>query len=89
GSANFERGDYQEAITIWKKVLNQVPADSDIVQIVLSNLETAQARLAEKSTLAGESTNQLSSSANDSPNLQKSVPGAQLSGVVELDPSLR
>lgn len=89
GSANFERGDYQEAITIWKKVLNQVPADSDIVQIVLSNLETAQARLAEKSTLAGESTNELSSSANDSPNLQKSVPGAQLSGVVELDPSLR
>lgn len=89
GSANFERGDYQEAIAIWKRVLNQAPADADIVQIVLDNLEAAQAHLAQKSTLIGEPTNELSSSANDSPGLKKSVPETRLSGVVELDPSFR
>ncbi len=43
GSAAFERGDYDAAITFWKKVLALAPPDSEIVQVANGNIKEALA----------------------------------------------
>ncbi len=43
GSAAFERGDYDAAITLWKKVVLLAPADSEIVQVANGNIKEALA----------------------------------------------
>lgn len=89
GSANFERGDYQEAIKNWKKVVNLARADSDVVQIVLGNLDEAQERLSMSSSLLSQSPNNIASLSESVGKLKKIDSATELSGVVELDAAVR
>lgn len=78
GSAAFERGDYDAAITHWRKVLALAPADSEIVQVANDNIEEALAAAA----------------AGGQPIVEKSsvattTQATQVAGTVELDPALR
>jgi cytochrome c-type biogenesis protein CcmH len=78
GSAAFERGEYDAAITLWKQVLALAPAESEIVQVANDNIREALA----------------ASQASPRPEVEKSSATAttqatQLAGTVELDPALR
>jgi len=78
GSAAFERKDYANAVTRWQQILPLVPADSDAARSTSNSIAEAQSMMG-NSPLAA----------------QKPVPatsvagGAQVAGVVELDPALR
>ncbi len=78
GSAAFERGDYDAAITLWKKVVAIAPADSEIVQVANDNMKEARAAMA-----AGNGPVAEKSSVTTATN------ATQVAGTVELDPSLR
>lgn len=44
GSAALERGDYAAAVKPWKKILAQVPADSDMGRSISANIVKAEAQ---------------------------------------------
>jgi cytochrome c-type biogenesis protein CcmH len=73
-SAAFQRGDYTQAETRWKQVLELVPPDSEFAQATQASIEQARAR--EPGAVARAGT----------PAAQG---GARLAGTVELDPALR
>lgn len=76
GSAAFERQDYAAAIGEWRKVLDVVPADSNVAERIRTSIADAQAR----------------SGANPAPAAEKAAPpaaAASIRGVVALDASLR
>ena len=93
GSAAFERGDYDAAITHWKKVLALAPADSEIVQVANDNIQEALAAAAAgNQPVVAEAP--FASRETAQPIVEKSsvtatTQAAQVAGTVELDPSLR
>jgi cytochrome c-type biogenesis protein CcmH len=78
GSAAFERGDYDAAITRWKKVLALAPADSEIVQVANDNIKEALAAAAAGNQPAVEESS-----------VTPTTQATQVAGTVELDPALR
>lgn len=78
GSAAFERGNYDAAITYWKKVLALAPADSEIVQVANDNIKEALAAVAAGNQPIAENSS-----------VTATTQATQLAGTVELDPSLR
>jgi cytochrome c-type biogenesis protein CcmH len=93
GSAAFERGDYDAAMTFWKKVLAIAPADSEIVQVANDNIrEALAAKAAGKQPMPADA--QVASQQIASPVAEKAAMTAptqptQVAGTVELDPALR
>ena len=93
GSAAFERGDYDAAITRWKRVLELAPADSEIVQVANGNIKEALAAApAGNQPLLAQA--RVTSPESAQPVVEKSPATAatqatQVIGTVELDPALR
>jgi cytochrome c-type biogenesis protein CcmH len=93
GSAAFERGDYDAAITLWKKVLAIAPADSEIVQVANDNIREALAAAAAgnqpipaDATVASQ---QIARPAAEKTSMPAATQSTQVAGTVELDPALR
>jgi cytochrome c-type biogenesis protein CcmH len=72
-SAAFQRGDYGQAETRWKQVLELVPPDSEFAQATQASIEQARARAGAIGPAGA-------------PAAQRE---ARLAGTVELDPALR
>jgi cytochrome c-type biogenesis protein CcmH len=79
GSAAFERKAYADAIGSWKKVLELVPAESDMARSTANGI-------AEAEQLAGIAP---SAAAPKAAQPQAAAANATVSGTVELDPNLR
>lgn len=73
GSAAFERGDYDAAITFWKKVLALAPADSEIVQVANGNIKEA---LAAGAAVQPEAATQIAGTVELDPSLYSEVKDA-------------
>jgi len=93
GSAAYERHDYQEAATRWKKILSLVPPDSELGRATASNIDEAQSQAGgQRMSSANSSANPSSAAADGSSSAAKpAAAGAaiEISGTVELDPALR
>ncbi len=93
GSAAFERGDYDAAITRWKKVLALAPADSEIAQVANDNIQEALAAAAagNQPTLAKApvASQAISQPATEKSSVTATSQATQVAGTVELDPALR
>jgi cytochrome c-type biogenesis protein CcmH len=93
GSAAFERGDYDAAITLWKKVLAHAPADSEIVQVANGNIKEAVAAAAAANqpilAQAKVASPQIAQPIVEKSSVTATTPPTQVAGTVELDPSLR
>lgn len=93
GSAAFERGQYDAAITLWKKVLALAPADSEIAQVANGNIQEAVAAEAARhqpSLAAAPVTAQgIAPPAGQASSGRTATRPAQVAGTVDLDPSLR
>lgn len=50
GSVAFERKDYDQAIQSWKKIISQLPAESDMARSIVAGISKAQA-LSEKNPI--------------------------------------
>jgi cytochrome c-type biogenesis protein CcmH len=93
GSAAFERGDYDAAITYWKKVLTLAPPDSEIVQVASDNIKEAlaataagnQPALAEAKVASQE----IAQPVAEKSSVAATTQATQVAGTVELDPALR
>jgi cytochrome c-type biogenesis protein CcmH len=48
GSAAFEAKDYKKAIDYWQRVLNQVPAGSEVAQAITQRIDEAKKLAASK-----------------------------------------
>jgi cytochrome c-type biogenesis protein CcmH len=92
GSAAFERGDYDAAISFWNKVLELAPADSEIVQVAKGNIQEARAAAASGNLQvpdkAAASQNTAQPGAEGS-SVTNPAQANQVAGTVELDPALR
>lgn len=91
GSAAFERGDYDAAITLWEKVLALAPADSEIAKVASDNIKEARAAAAAGNRpMLAEAP--VPSQKIAQPVAEKSSAAAlqakQVAGTVELDPAL-
>ena len=93
GSAAFERGDYDAAITRWKKVLALAPADSEIVQVANDNIKEALAAAAAGSqpilAEAPVASRQIAQPVVEKSSVTAKTQAIQVTGTVELDPALR
>ena len=93
GSAAFERGDYDAAITRWKKVLALAPADSKIVQVANDNIKEALAAAAAGSqpilAEAPVASRQIAQPVVEKSSVTAKTQAIQVTGTVELDPALR
>jgi cytochrome c-type biogenesis protein CcmH len=84
GSAAFERGDYDAAIRLWKKVLALAPADSEIVQVANANIQEALAAAANAPALM-----EAAQPAVEPSPATATTAATKVAGTVELDPALR
>lgn len=93
GSAAFERGDYDAAITRWKEVLALAPADSEIVQVANDNIREALAAAAAGNqpvlAEAPVASQQIARPVVEEPSVTATTLVTQVAGTVELDPALR
>jgi cytochrome c-type biogenesis protein CcmH len=93
GSAAFERGDYDTAITLWKKVLALAPADSEIVQVANDNIKEALAAAAAGNqpllTQAPVALQKIAPPVSEKSSVTAATRVTQVAGTVELDPALR
>jgi len=91
GSAAFERGDYDAAITRWKKVLALAPADSEIVQVANDNIKEALAAAANQPILdeAPVASQEIAQPVVEESSVTATTQATQVAGTVELDPALR
>jgi len=91
GSAAFERGDYDSAITRWKKVLALAPADSEIVQVANDNIKEALAAAANQPILdeAPVASQEIAQPVVEESSVTATTQATQVAGTVELDPALR
>jgi cytochrome c-type biogenesis protein CcmH len=93
GSAAFERGDYDAAITFWKRVLVLAPANSEIVQVVNDNIKEALAAGAAGNQAivveAPVASQELAKPVAEKSSVTATTQAPQLAGTVELDPSLQ
>jgi len=91
GSAAFERGDYDAAITRWKKVLALAPADSEIVQVANDNIKEALAAAANQPILdeAPVASQEIAQPVVEESSVTATTQATQVVGTVELDPALR
>jgi cytochrome c-type biogenesis protein CcmH len=93
GSAAFERGDYDAAITFWKSVLVLAPANSEIVQVANDNIKEALAAGAagNQATLveAPVASQEIAKAVAEKSSVMATTKATQVAGTVELDPSLR
>jgi cytochrome c-type biogenesis protein CcmH len=76
GAVNYERHNYQGAVTQWRKILALVPPNSDIAQAVTNRIDE---------TLSVSGMPAESAAANVSANAK----AASLTGTVDIDPALR
>lgn len=85
GEAAFERSDFATAVTQWRKIMQLVPANSDIARSVGASINEALARSGNAAIppVAGNT-----SGATDKSSAP-SATGAEVSGSVEIDPALR
>lgn len=86
GSAAFERRDYRAAIAQWRKLMLVVPADSDMARSTASGISEAQALAGDPPAAAAPVAAAAAPVAAAAP---AAANGAQVAGLVELDPSLR
>jgi len=87
GGANFERHDYQTAVTQWRKILALVPPDSDIARSVTGSIDQA---LTLSGMPADGKTARAPAPAPASPGAGETAPaGVSVAGTVELDPAAR
>lgn len=77
GTAAFERGDYQTAITRWQRIVALVPPESDVARSVAASIDEARGKLGKGAAVA-----------QAAPQKADAAPIA-LQGVVDLDPALR
>lgn len=93
GSAAFERGDYADAITWWKRVLVLAPANSEIVQVANNNIKEALAAGAARNQailVEGPAASQeIAKPVAEQSSVTATTQATQVAGTVELDPSLR
>jgi cytochrome c-type biogenesis protein CcmH len=93
GSAAFERGDYDAAITLWEKVVALAPADSEIVQVANDNIKEARAAAAagNQPTLAEApvALREIAQPVVEKSSMTATTRSTQVAGTVELDPALR
>lgn len=93
GSAAFERGDYEAAITLWKKVLALAPADSEIAQVATDNIKESLAAAAAGNqpilAQAPAGTQAIAQPVAQKSSATATTQATQVAGTVELDPALR
>jgi cytochrome c-type biogenesis protein CcmH len=83
GGAHYERHDYAGAVTQWRKIMQLVPPNSDAARSVASSILEATSQ-------AGGAVAPAPTVANStSPSVTPGAVHAQVSGTVELDPTLR
>ncbi|HEX8957054.1 MAG TPA: c-type cytochrome biogenesis protein CcmI [Burkholderiaceae bacterium] len=80
GAVNFERHNYQGAVTQWRKILALVPPNSEVAQAVTTRIDEAL-NLSGMPPQGGGSGAASSAASSDKP--------ASLSGTVDIDPALR
>ena len=86
GGAAFERKDYPAAVTQWRKIMKLVPPTSDLARSVAASINEAFAQAgnmpmpAADDAPAGGAVNAAAAASQQ---------GAQVSGVVDIDPALR
>lgn len=90
GGALFERHDYSGAVTLWKKIMPLVPADSDMARSVASSITEALSLAGTPNAATGagpaDASNAAPAAAGAAP---ASAANAEVSGTVELDAALR
>lgn len=93
GSAAFERGDYDAAITLWKKVLALAPANSEIVQVANANIKEGLAAAAAGNrpilAVAPVASQEIAQPVVEKSSVTATTQATQVAGTVELDPALR
>ena len=93
GSAAFERGEYDAAITLWKKILALAPADSEIVRVANDNIKEALAAAAAGSqpilAEAPVASRQIAQPVVEKSSVTATTQATQVAGTVELDTALR
>jgi cytochrome c-type biogenesis protein CcmH len=93
GSAAFERGDYDAAITSWKRVIALAPANSEIVQVANDNIKEALAAGAARNQAipveAPVASQEIDKPAAEASPVTATTQATQVAGTVELAPSLR
>ena len=93
GSAAFERGDYDTAMTFWKKVLALAPPDSEIVQVANDNIKEAVAAVAARHqpelAEAAVASQEIAPPVVENSSVTSTTQATALAGTVELDPALR
>lgn len=77
GTAAFERGDYQTAITRWQRIVALVPPESDVARSVAASIDEARGKLGKGGAVAQSAPHKAAAAA------------VALQGVVDLDPALR
>ena len=93
GSAAFERGDYDAAISSWRKVLALAPAESEIVQVANGNIKEALAAAAARNqpvpAQAPLASQEIVPPVVDKSSATATTQASQVAGRVDLDPALR
>ena len=93
GSAAFERGDYEAAITLWKKVLALAPSGSEIVQVANGNIKEAVAAAAAGNRPifdeAPVASREIAQPVVEKSSVTATTQATQVAGTVELDTALR
>ncbi len=93
GSAAFERGDYDAAISRWRNVLALAPADSEIVQVANDNIKEALAAAAAGNqpilAKAPVAQQEIAQPPVEKSSVRTATMATEVAGTVELDPALR
>ncbi len=85
GSVAFERKDYRTAIEPWQKILQLVPADSQVASMVTDSIREARA-LGGLSPAVSQTSNLAQ---NNMAQARPSAAGGAVSGTVSLDPAFK
>jgi cytochrome c-type biogenesis protein CcmH len=86
GGAAFERKDYPRAVTQWRKIMKLVPPTSEIARTVAASINEAFAQAGNMPMPAADATDDKPSKPTAS---SETSTAAQVSGTVDIDPSLR
>jgi cytochrome c-type biogenesis protein CcmH len=84
GSLAFEKKDFVRAVNLWEKLLNTVPADSEMARDIQSSIKEAKAA----STMDRAPQSVASSNAKTTPSSTRENTTTGLTGTVRLDASL-